>query len=204
MVNLQQNDDWKQERVGHVTASRVADLMAKTKTGPAASRENYMASLVLERLTNTPESSFTSAAMQWGIDTEAQARAVYEMETGIDVAQVGFIRHPGIEWFGCSPDGLVAHDGLTEFKCPNSSTHLDFLLTGKIDKKYMTQMCSQMSCTGRLWCDFVSFDPRMPQHLQIKIIRVARDDVFVSEVEREVVSFLVEVDAKIKQLEELK
>jgi len=200
----QRTEDWFAQRLGKVTASRVADVMAKTKTGYSASRENYMAQLVVERLTQTKAESFTNAAMQWGTDQEPFARAAYEASQGVMVEEVGFMSHPTIEMAGASPDGLVGDDGMVEIKCPNTATHIETLLTNKIDEKYIYQMQWQMACTGRQWCDFVSFDPRMDEALQLKIISVARDNALIAEIEAEVQKFLVKLDEKVSQLNALK
>jgi putative phage-type endonuclease len=198
----QRTDEWYAARLGKVTASRVADLMAKTKTGPSASRANYMADLIVERLTGQRAEGFANAAMQWGTDTEPQARAAYEFLTDASVAEEGFVVHPTIPDFGASPDGLVGDDGLVEIKCPNTAQHLDVLLSGAIPAKYVTQMQAQMACTGRAWCDFVSFDPRMPGEMQLFVQRVARDDGFIAEMEGEVGSFLAELTQKLDALTE--
>ena len=199
----QKTDEWFAARLGKVTASRVADVIAKTKTGYSASRENYMAQLVVERLTNTQAESFTNAAMQWGTDQEPFARAAYELKMGVMVDETGLVDHPTIPMAGASPDGLVGEDGLVEIKCPNTATHIDTLLTQTVPAKYITQMQFQMACTGRQWCDFVSFDPRMPAKAQIFVKRVLRDDVFIREVESEIKKFLAEVSAKVIQLNNL-
>lgn len=196
----QRSDAWFSERAGKVTASKVADVMAKTKTGYSASRANYMAQLITERLTGLPADSFQNAAMQWGIETEPQARAMYSLETGLDVEEVGFVHHPKIAMTGASPDGLVGGAGLVEIKCPNSATHITTLRGGGIDRKYMLQMHWQMACAGREWCDFVSFDPRLPDEMQIHIERVERDAALVDEMENEIVKFLGELDEAIADL----
>ena len=197
---IQRTDEWYACRLGKVTASRVADIMAKTKSGPSASRKNYMAELVCERLTGAKADSFTSSAMQWGIDHEAEARQAYEAQAFVDVVQVGFVNHPSIEMAGCSPDGLVELDGLVEIKCPNSAKHIETLLSRESDKQYFAQMQMQMACTGRKWCDFVSFDPRLPGDLSIFIHRVERDEAFIAEMEKEIRAFLEELDATVEAL----
>lgn len=199
-TQLQRSPDWFAARIGKVTASRVADLMARTKTGPAASRANYLSELLCERLTGRRADSFTSAAMQWGIDTEAEARARYTEATGNTVNEIGFVDHPRIDMFGASPDGEVGGDGLIEIKCPLTATHLDMMLTGTIPAKYLTQMQVQMACTGREWCDFVSYDPRLPPEMAIWIHRVPRDDEKIAEIEAEVEGFLADLNARIDTL----
>jgi putative phage-type endonuclease len=189
----QGTDAWHQLRLGKVTASRVADIMAKTKTGVSASRGNYLIELALQRVTGTIEPMYTNDAMAWGTATEPQARVAYEVKTGNFVDQIAFVEHDIIEWFGCSPDGLVGKDGLIEIKCPNSATHWATIKDGKPPNKYVIQMQTQMACTGRKWCDFVSFDPRMPERSQLFICRVERDQKIIDEIETEVMKFLIEV-----------
>lgn len=196
----QGSDAWVAARLGRVTASRVADVIARTKSGPSASRANYMAELVAERLTGARGETFTNAAMQWGTDNEAEARMAYEFRTDATVEQVGFILHPTIDMAGASPDGLVLTDGLVEIKCPNTATHIDTLLSRGVPGKYVTQIQYQMACTGRQWCDFVSFDPRMPDYARLFVQRVERDAAMVADLEKEVVAFLAEVDGKMRQL----
>lgn len=196
----QRSPEWFAHRCGRVTASRVADVMAKTKSGPAAARANYMALLVAERLTGEVAESYTNAAMQWGTDQEPQARALYEFQTDATVREVGFIDHAKIEMAGCSPDGLVGEDGMVEIKCPNTATHLDTLLGEKIDGKYLKQMQFQMACAGRLWCDFVSYDPRLPPEMQLWVHRVERDEDVVEEIEDAVSAFLAELAQKVEAL----
>jgi putative phage-type endonuclease len=200
----QGTEEWFTIRIGKVTASRVADVIAKTKTGYSATRDNYMAQLVCERLTSQKGESFSNAAMQHGTDTEPLARAAYEAFQDILVDEVGFVPHPSIIMAGASPDGLVSDDGLLEIKCPNTATHIETLLNQSVPAKYNTQMQFQMACTGRQWCDFVSFDNRLPNELQLFVKRVPRDNEFIKQMEDEVVRFLNELDIKIAQLMDLK
>ena len=197
---VQGSNDWFQIRMGKVTASRVADVIAKTKSGYSTSRDNYMAQLVVERLTFTKQESYTNAAMQWGTDQEPFARAAYEAAQGVMVEEVGFVRHPTIEWAGASPDGLVGNDGCVEIKCPNTLTMIETLLSQKVPGKYFTQMQFQLACTGRKWCDYVVFDPRMPAKAQLFVKRVDRDDTYIAEIEAEIVKFLAEVQSQVNQL----
>ena len=199
----QRTPEWHAARLGKVTASRVADVIAKTKTGWGASRANLMADLIVERLTGQPASTFTNAAMEWGTEQEPAARAAYSARTGELVEEAGFIDHPRVASSGASPDGLVGDDGLVEFKCPNTATHLDTLLAGAVPNKYVTQMQWQMACTGRKWCDFVSFDPRLPEHLRMFVKRVERDDALIAGLEADVTAFLEELTHKLNQLEKL-
>lgn len=196
----QRSDEWFKARLGKVTASRVADVMARTKTGYSASRANYMAELICERLTGQPAERFSNAAMQWGTDNEPHAKAAYCFMQDATVEDVGFVHHPSIADFGASPDGLIGTNGLIEIKCPNTATHLETLLGDGIDGKYVTQMQVQMACTGRQWCDFVSFDPRLPGDMQLFVKRVERDAARIAEIEAEVSLFLGEITKKLDAL----
>ena len=198
----QQSTEWFTARLGKVTASRVADVIAKTKTGYSASRDNYMAQLICERLTGQKGESFTNAAMEHGTLTEPLARSAYENARSLLVKEVGFINHPRIEMSGASPDGLVGDDGLVEIKCPNTATHIDTLLSQKVPTKYITQMQWQMLCCQRKWCDFVSFDNRLPEHLQLFVQEVEFDPEYAAMLEKEVVLFLTELDNKVAKLKE--
>jgi putative phage-type endonuclease len=192
--------EWFEARLGKVTASRVVDVVAMTKSGNSASRANYMAQLVVERITGKVEESYSNAAMAWGTEHEPMARAEYEILRGVMVNEIGFVPHPTIENSGASPDGLVNDKGLIEIKCPNTATHIETLLTREIPKKYICQMYWQMACTGREWCDFVSYDPRMPDHLKLCVINVPRNEELIGELETEIAKFLKEVDLKVENL----
>ena len=195
----QGSEAWLKIRLGKVTASRVSDVMAKLKTGGyGASRDDYMAQLICERLTGEVAESFTNAAMAWGTETEPMARAHYEMVNSVLVDQVGFIAHPDIEKAGASPDGIVGN-GIIEIKCPNTSTHIDTLLNKKVPAKYIKQIQFQLRCTGKEWCDFVSFDPRL-KGLEMFTKRVERDEKLISEMDAEVVKFLSDLDEKLNLL----
>jgi len=194
----QRSEAWFRARLGKVTASSVADVLAKTKTGVSTSRGNYLIKLAIQRVTGQIEESYTNDAMQWGIDNEDQARVAYEVASGNFVDQVGFVDHSNIDWFGCSPDGLINNDGLVEIKCPNSATHWEYFKTKEVPKKYFIQMQAQMTCTNTEWCDFVSFDPRMPERSQLLIVRVPRDNTFISIMESEIKEFLNEVEIEVQ------
>jgi putative phage-type endonuclease len=181
-------------RAGKVTASKVADVLSKVKSGESAGRKNYRMDLVAERLTGKPSDSFTNSAMQWGTDQEPFARIAYETYRGLFVEQIPFMDHPTIEWFGCSPDGLIGKDGLLEIKCPNTTTHIEYIQDGKPPSRYIPQMMAQMACTGRKWCDFCSYDPRLPLDLQLFVVRLQRDDKYIAEMESEIIKFLKEVE----------
>jgi len=196
--------EWHQLRLGKVTASRVADILAKTKTGPSASRQNYLIELALQRTTGIIQESYSNAAMEWGTQTEPQARVAYEVRTNNFVDQVAFIDHPNIDWFGCSPDGLVSDRGLVEIKCPNSTTHWEYFKYNRPPTKYVIQMQAQLAVTGRDWCDFVSFDPRMPDSSQLLVVRVDRDEAFIAEMEAEIKQFLSEVEVEVNLMKGIK
>lgn len=194
--------EWLAARAGKVTASRMADVVAKIKTGEAAARRDYRAQLVAEILTGTPqEDGYTNVEMQWGIDQEELARSAYEVNSKVLVDQVGLILHPSIERAAASPDGLIGTDGMVEIKCPKTATHLQYLMDGTVPSKYEPQMHWQLACAEREWCDFVSYDPRLPSHLQLFTKRLQRNPERVNELEREVNAFLADVD---KMLETVK
>ena len=201
----QGTDAWRMQRCGKATASRISDIIAKTKSGPSASRKNYAAQLVCERLTGTVEETYTSKEMAWGTEKEPEARAAYAFlyADGQEVTTAGFVGHPTIAMAGASPDGYVGADGLLEIKCPSSATHIDTLLHGTIKGEYITQMQWQMACTGRQWCDFISFDPRLPDSLALFVKRIPRDPKFIIELETEVSAFLREVSATVEALKAL-
>lgn len=182
---------WLEERLGHVTGSRVSDALAKKGT---ATRENYLWQLVAERLTGQIQESFApNAAMIRGTEQEPIARAAYEAHSGHFVDQTGFVKHPTIEWFGASPDGLVGDDGLVEIKNPNSATHLAYRKAGQPPAKYRYQMMAQIACTGRKWCDFVSFDSRLPESKQLFVVRFEPDQKDLDAMLEQVQEFLEEV-----------
>ena len=201
---VQGSDAWFAQRCGKATASRISDIVAKTKSGYSTSRANYMAQLVVERMTNQVAESYTNAAMEWGTTNEPFARAAYEAKTGVLVDEVGAIDHPTIAMSAASPDGLIFDDMCLEIKCPGTAQHISTLLGEEIAKKYYDQVQWQMACTGRSLTDFVSFDPRMPKELQLFIKRVPRDDKYIAELEGEVIQFLKEVDDKVNKLNDLK
>lgn len=197
----QGTDEWRQVRCGRITASRIGDLMATTRSGPAASRKNYIAELVAERLTGQPQDGgFVSAAMQWGIDQEQFAIGTYEAKRDAWVTRVGFVTHPDIEMAGCSPDGLVDDDGMVQVKCPNTATHIATIRGGPIDRKYLLQMQWEMACTGRAWSDFVSYDPRLPEDLRLFVQRVLFDPAIAGRIQTAVMVADMEVNDIIADL----
>jgi len=200
----QGSEKWQGARVKKVTASKVTCIMVKLKNGnPPAGRATYMGQLIAERLTGVKSDSYSDSSMQWGTETEPQAIAAYAFLKDVEVVRIAFMDHPTIKLAGMSPDGLVGEDGMLEIKCPNTSTHIDFLITKMIPKKYQDQMQWQMACSGRKWCDYMSFDPRMPEHLNKLIVRVDRDDKYIQEMEIEVIKFNSEINEKLKILDSL-
>lgn len=200
----QGSEAWKLLKVGKVSASRMADLLAKTKSGASASRAKYMAQLLCERMTGQPTEFFTTAAMQRGTEIEPVARAAYEAENLTSVEQVAWVEHPTIPMAGCSPDGLVGEHGLIEIKCKEIHNHLDSILNDKIDPDHQTQMMWQMACTGRQWCDYVCFDDRAPEGLQLFVKRLERNDELIQKMEDEVRTFLKDLESMIQKLNEIK
>lgn len=195
--------EWLAARLGRVTASRIADVTAKTKTGWGASRANYKAELIAERLTGVSAEGYKNAAMQWGIDHEPDAIASYVFFTDATVTPAGFIEHPSLNWAGATPDGYVSPDGLLEVKCPNTATHLETLQGQSVPGKYFAQMQFQMAVTDRQWCDFVSYDPRLPEVMRLFVKRLSRDAATIAELEKQVVDFLSEIDATLASLSKL-
>lgn len=197
----QRSPEWFQQRYGNASASRIKDVIAKTKSGYSASRENYLTELVLERFGVFSE-PYTSKAMEWGNEQEPFARAKHEIEQKIIVEECGYILHPTIEKSGASPDGLIGNNGVLEIKCPDTKTHFEYLLAEKVPTAYMPQMAWQIICTGREWADFVSYDPRAPIGLDYFYIRYIPEPSYLEMLQQEVTEFLKEVDAKFKQLNE--
>lgn len=196
----QRTEAWFRARMGKATASRVADVVARTKSGYSTSRANYAAQLVCERLTGVQAESFSSAAMAWGTEKEPDARAAYSFRMDVDVEEVGFVDHPMLEMAGASPDGLIGGDGLLEIKCPISATHINTLLNDAIPDGHLVQMQWQIACCGRQWCDYVSYDPRLPEQMQLYVKRVPRDPERIAFLEMEVDTFLAEVGATVSRL----
>ena len=194
-MSEQGTDEWKAERLGKATGSRISDIITRLKSGGfSAMRKAYATQLAIERISKQPYSFQPNAAMQHGTNTEPLARDAYRATIFEEVTEVGFVNHPTIPNAGASPDGLVGDDGLVEIKCPESHTHIGYLLDGIVPERYFAQIQWQIACTGRKWCDFVSYDPRCPEELQLFIKRVDYDECFVATTEEMVRKFLVEVD----------
>lgn len=198
----QGSDEWRAARLGHVSASSVADVMSKGRSEGSESetRKKYRLKIAAERLTGASGDSYSNAAMEWGNEQEPFARMAYEAHRDVMVDKTGFWLHPSIKWLGVSPDGLVGDDGLVEIKCPNTTTHLEWVFAGKTPAQHMKQIQCQLWVLDRAWCDFVSFDPRLPKRNQLMIVRTMRDDKLIAEMETEVKKFLAEVDAMIELL----
>jgi hypothetical protein len=200
---IQGTDEWKQARCGRITASRIADVLSYLKKGgESAARRDYRVELMAERLTGKWEEKFVTPEMRWGTDQEKYARAAYTVETGRFLDEVGFVLHPKFDFAGCSPDGLWEGGGI-QIKCPKTTTHIGYMLAGVVPEDYVPQMLWEMRCSDRQWLDFVSFDPRMPEDLQLFIVRLERDDAKISEMEAEVIRFEAEINFQIESLKEL-
>jgi putative phage-type endonuclease len=197
---IQRSDDWYKARCGSLGASQLNEALATTKGGWGASRETIKNKIIAERLTGIPSDNYVNAAMQFGIDNEDAARKAYEAYAGVFVDEMGIAKHPVLLHTHASPDGLVGEDGLIEIKVPNTTTHIETLKSQKVPSKYMNQMLWQMRCIDRQWCDYVSFDPRLPEHLQLFVKRVERDDAAIAELEAKVAEFLTEVEGEIEEL----
>lgn len=200
-MNKQGTPEWHLERSGHATASGFSDILAKIKSGEAAGRRNYRMRLVTERLTGLPVETYKNDGMDWGTQTEPLARQAVEQELGHTVIETGFVKHRTIPWLGCSPDGLIGTDGLTQIKCPAVSTnHVETLEEKRVPTKYIAQIQGEMWVTGRAWSLYVSYDPRLPEHLRIYSQKVMRDEEYLKGLQDEVATFLAEVDGMHKRL----
>ena len=200
----QQTPEWLEMRKGRVTGSRVGDVLAVLKKGgESAARRNYRNELVTEMLTGLTAETYVSEAMMFGIEQEPYARAAYEMYSDVMVDPGRFAIHDTMPRFAASPDGLIGDDGVLEIKCPTSSVHIGYLLAGTVPEDYQPQMLAEMACTGRKWCDFVSFDPRLPKHLQLFVRRFERDEERIADMEKMVTLFLGDVDEILARLKDL-
>lgn len=197
----QQTPEWLAARCGCVTASRIKDVVKRLKSGQeSAARRDYKFDILTEALTGRVTEHYVSQAMEFGSANEPVARTMYEMTKGVEVERVGFVLHPSIPRSGASPDGLIGTDGLLEVKVPNTTTHLSYLLDGVMPEQYVPQCMWQLACTGFKWCDFVSYDPRLPEEYGLFVVRLERDDVEISKMEAEVVQFIGEINEMAKVL----
>ena len=191
------------QRIGCLTASRIGDVLAVKKDGkPTAARLDYMKQLVAERMTDVAAEFYVTGDMQWGIDQEDCARQVYEAETGAIVIECGSVPHPRIEHALATPDGLVGADGMIEIKCPKTTTYVGWLLNGGVPEQHKAQMLWQIACTGRKWCDFIAFDPRIVKGPKVMIRRFEPKADEIAKIESEAVRFLDEVEALFQQVTE--
>lgn len=193
--------EWLQARLGKVTSSNIWKVVKRTKTGWSDYRRSHMVELLAEKLTGQPTEYYLSQAMQWGLETEPQARVAYEMRQGVYVETTGFVPHHRIPSAGCSPDGFVGDDGMVEIKCPETRTHIRYLVDAEIDEKYVLQMQWQMACCQRQWCDYVSFDPRLPLSCQLSIKRIHANPDKIADMEKTVIEFLLEMKYAMDALE---
>jgi hypothetical protein len=208
---IQGSADWFAARNGRVTASKISDVMqylkqtkAEQETGvrrQGQKRIDYKTELIAGTLRGEALPHFVSDAMRWGIEQEALAATEYELESPEAVMPVGFVYHPTIERAGASPDRLVGKDGLLEVKCPETTTHLEWILAGVVPDEHRRQMLFQMRCCEREWCDFMSFDSRLPRRYQKFIIRLHADETAMDDIDSEVRQFLAEVDGIIESLD---
>lgn len=201
---IQGSEEWLQARIGKVTGSRIHDVMAKTPSGKGwgATRDAYMAELIAERLSGQRYEKFKSASMARGNEVEDDARTAYAFRFDVDPIEIGFVPHPTIAMAGCSPDRLVGNDGLIEIKSPDTHTHIKTLTSESISGTYMKQVQWELACTGRQWCDFVSYDPRLPESMSLFVKRIHRDETMIADMEACVVMFLAELDRKLRELRE--
>jgi putative phage-type endonuclease len=193
----QGSPEWHEQRRGRVTGSRIHCLIA---SGNGAGRKSYMRELLLERLTGKVAEGFRSAAMDRGTELEADAVRAYEFFHDQTSIEVGFVTHPTLDLAGASPDRLVGHDGVVEVKCPLGPAHLDFLEGKSIKPEYVSQMQWEMACTGRAWCDFVSFNPDFPEAMRLRVVRVQRDEAHIRKLEAATRSFLEELSIEVDKL----
>lgn len=202
VVKCQQGSaEWLEYRRGRITASRIADVIDRLKKGgEGASRRNYRTEIIAERLSGRSEEHYVSPEMDWGSEYEAHARAAYEIANDVMADTVGFILHPTLDYSGASPDSLIGDDGGLEVKCPKTTTHIKWMQAGVVPEEHQAQCLWNMACAERLWWDFVSYDPRLPDGLKIFIVRMERDGTRIADIEAEVIQFNQEVEFAVAQL----
>lgn len=188
---------WTKARIGCLTASRMADVLAVSKRNgePLKARMDYAMELVAERMTDIATDHYVTAEMQWGLDHEQEAKDAYEQVSGNTLKPSGFILHPSIEFCGATPDASVDDDGLVEIKCPRTTTHIGWILSGVVPDQHKPQMLLQLAVTGRAWCDFVSFDPRCHPRQRVFARRFTPKPEEIMAIEAAAREFLALVDA---------
>jgi putative phage-type endonuclease len=202
IVALQRSPEWYAARTGRLTGSRAAEMLATTKSGESAARLNYRLQLVVERLTGiAQEDTFVNREMQRGIDLEPAARGAYEAAAGVLVRESGFLAHTEL-LTGASLDGDVGNfQGIVEIKCPKSTTHVKYLKATVLPPEYEPQVKHNLWISGATWCDFVSFDDRLPQHLRLFRVRVFARDLNLAAYEMAALKFISEVQADVDSLQ---
>jgi len=196
----QGSEEWLQATAGSCGSSDAPRIVRKTDKGYSADRGTLLGEKVLEKLTGRRTDRPKTQAMQNGIDREPVARIGYSIKYNIEVEQVPFVPHPLIVGAHCSPDGYVGELGLVEIKCPEAKKHIEVLITEAIPKDHMEQMMWQMACTGRQWCDYVSFHPGFPKEMSMWVKRVPRVETHIKDLESEVKTFIKEINAKVSKL----
>lgn len=199
----QGTQEWLQLRCGSITGSRIADMLKTIKSGAyAASRIDYAYDLALERLTGEPQNTDLSNVkwVQDGKAWEDDARAMYEFTNDLEVERIGFASHDIIEMFGASPDGLIGDSGVLEIKCPKPKTHLAYLIEKVMPAEYVPQVNAELSCTGREWVDFVSYNPKFPPNLRFFCVRHYRNNRIIADMEESVNDFNDEVEEILEKL----
>lgn len=190
----QGSPEWYAARSGKATASCFGKAIAG---GQGKTRTAYMIQLIAERMTGEPQEGYSNAVMQRGSEIEPQAREYYELLNDCPIRQVGFLERD--EHVGASPDGLVGLDGMVEIKCPNSTTHIETILAGKVPTKYKPQIQGQLWVSGYDWVDFVSYDPRVHQKPYF-CERVYRDEDYIKELSIKITMFITDMQTLMERL----
>lgn len=199
----QNTPEWKADRAGKATGSKANCIVAegRTKGTEAVTRRDYKFQLVAERMNGAPaEDGFVSKEMAWGTEQEPFARMAFEAATGEIVEEAGFLYRPDMP-VGCSLDGFTGgRRGIFEAKCPKMATHIEYLLAARVPPEYVAQITHNLWVTGAEYVDFVSFDPRWPDYLQLFHVRAMRNEFDLAGYEAKLMQFLREVDALEAQL----
>jgi hypothetical protein len=193
---------WFQERAGFCTGSHANDLLDFTAKGlPGAKRKTYFRTKIGELLTgNAIQEGYVSPEMLSGIEREPLARTAYELQEGVMIEEVEFVKHPTVPRAGGSCDGFVGEDGIIEIKCGKIGTHIQWVLDGKVPEEHLGQINFYLWVTGRAWCDFVAFNPEVPKPLQLMVIRHQRDESAIARIEAAVADFNAQIDDAIERL----